>query len=285
MTKLRIPQDVEWELLVVDNNSTDDTQEVAQSFTTRLPIRVLFEPTPGKSHALNHATNKAIGDYILWTDDDVLVDSEWLANYVEAFRRWPEAVLFGGLIDPWYLEEPPKWLKDGFWTVAGAYAARNLGSEPVQFNEAIGGPWGANMAVRTDAQRKYMYDVTLGPRPGSAVRGEETAVSQKMLSSGESGWWVPAARVKHLVPRERQTTSYLRGFYRGKGVFNRLRGQYASTQLPMMERIRLLYSCLQSEILYFFWRMMNKPSRWLMYLKRTSVVRGQLFGELEDVPR
>ena len=93
MRKLAIPPDVQWELLVVNNSSTDATDSVLTAFAHCLPLRRLFEPTPGKSHALNLAVREASGDYILWTDDDVLVDPDWINGYHEAFLRWPEAAV------------------------------------------------------------------------------------------------------------------------------------------------------------------------------------------------
>ena len=107
MTLLRIPAEVEWELLVVNNNSTDDTDVVAERFADRLPLRLLQEPTAGKSHALNRAVREASGEYLLFTDDDVLVDEEWIAAYTCAFRRWPDAAIFGGPIRPWFDGTPP----------------------------------------------------------------------------------------------------------------------------------------------------------------------------------
>ena len=97
-THLNVPADTEWELLVVNNNCTDRTDDVLRSFEHRLPIRRAFEPTPGQSNARNRIVAEATGDYILWTDDDVTVSPDWLVAYAEAFRARPEGGLFGGPI-------------------------------------------------------------------------------------------------------------------------------------------------------------------------------------------
>ena len=88
------------ELLVVNNNCTDRTDDVIRSFENRLPIRRAFEPTPGQSNARNRIVAEATGDYILWTDDDVTVSPDWLVAYAEAFRARPAGGLFGGPIVP-----------------------------------------------------------------------------------------------------------------------------------------------------------------------------------------
>src|SRR6266550_1086469 len=90
-TYLEAPNGFDWELLVVDNNSTDDTPDVLAEFASRLPLRALREPMPGKSNAANLAVREARGEYILWTDDDVLAGSDWVRQYVDAFRRYPTA--------------------------------------------------------------------------------------------------------------------------------------------------------------------------------------------------
>src|SRR5262249_10345499 len=80
------PPTADWELLVVNNNCSDNTDGVLDSFAARLPVRRIFEPKQGHSNARNAAVRSASGDYIIWTDDDVLVDKEWLVAYERAFR-------------------------------------------------------------------------------------------------------------------------------------------------------------------------------------------------------
>ena len=98
------------EVVVVNNNCEDHTDEVIRAFVDRLPIRREFEPERGHSRARNRGVDTAKGDYIVWTDDDVVVDPGWLAAYSRAFRRWPEAALFGGPIIPKFEPPSPKWL-------------------------------------------------------------------------------------------------------------------------------------------------------------------------------
>src|SRR5260370_34261599 len=84
MARLRLPPDVAWELLVVNNNCTDQTDTVLRRHQSRLPLRRILEPRQGLSHARNAAAAAARGEILLWTDDDVLVDRDWLAAYLLA---------------------------------------------------------------------------------------------------------------------------------------------------------------------------------------------------------
>src|SRR5262245_45029284 len=90
------------EILLVDNNSPDDTPEVAKSFGDRLPLRYLCEPRQGKTFALNRGVAEARGDLLLFTDDDVELNERWVKEYRAAASRHPEAGWFGGRVFPWW---------------------------------------------------------------------------------------------------------------------------------------------------------------------------------------
>lgn len=223
--KLRIPDGVEWELLVVDNSSTDDTDSVLSKHVDKLPLRRLFEPKQGHSHARNCAIEVARGELLLWTDDDVLVESDWLSAYVKAAAKWPEAEYFGGPIEPWFETEPPRWLQKHFARVQGAYAVRDYGEKSREFT-AKEYPLGANMAFRTETLRRYPFRTDLGRRGNSLVSGDEVDVLQRMRADGRIGMWVNDARVKHFIPKQRLNADFLwRLNYGGGKSYVRMKGR------------------------------------------------------------
>ena len=274
MTRLHIPSAVTWEVLVVNNNSTDATDAVVDSFRDRLPVRRLFQPTPGKSHALNLAVKEATGDYILWTDDDVLVDEQWLAEYCRAFDRWPDAAVFGGTIEPWFAGSPPDWLRRTVHRLRGVYAVHQLAPAPAPLTADLL-PYGANMAVRTANQRLFAYDTSLGPRPDSPFGGEETALVRAMLASGEKGWWVPGARVRHFIAEHRQSIRYVRNYFRGYGRAL-VRNERAPSGRTVFGRPLWLWRQLvEGEVRYRLRRFTRKPEIWIEDLKSVGMHRGQ----------
>src|ERR1700751_3945056 len=127
---LRIPSDLAWEIVIVNNNCTDSTDDLISQYIDRLPVRREFESVPGKSNALNRVIDVAKGEYIVWTDDDVLVDSGWLTAYAEGFGHWPGAAVFGGRIVPRYETPVAKWVAESEAELGGPYAIRDFGDRP-----------------------------------------------------------------------------------------------------------------------------------------------------------
>ena len=214
--RLHVPQGLRWEMVIVDNGSSDNTADVAASFGDRLPIRVVREEAAGLSHARNRGVTKARGTYLCWTDDDVILDPEWLAAYVAAFARHPEAAVFGGEIIPVLQPPTPKWfgrLADQ-WPLTTLLAEHNFGDKPVRlgFEQGVV-PWGANFAVRAAEQRRVHYEAALGVSPLQRRVGEEAEVIFQIMKTGAVGWWVPEAKVQHIIPVKRQTLRYVYEYY------------------------------------------------------------------------
>jgi len=276
MTRLKVPPGASWELLVVNNNCSDDTDGVLTDFYDRLPLARLFEPTPGKSHAGNLAVREAKGEYIIWTDDDVLVDPDWLNAYLDAFMEWPQATIFAGAIDPWFEKTPPPWLTQVFPKVANAYAALDHG--PFGFDLTRDTyPYGANMALKRSAHLREPYDTRLGPRPNSGIRGEEMVMARRLFDAGATGRWVPEARVRHFIPPNRQTLSYLREYFFGSGEVLGTLGRNDAGELRAFGRPLWLWKeAVTAEIGYRSGRIFRPPDEWIDDFRRAYIARGQL---------
>jgi glycosyltransferase involved in cell wall biosynthesis len=213
---LRVPPGIHWELLVVNNNCTDDTSAVLAEFSGSLPLVELKESRTGLSHARNCAIEAARGEYLLWTDDDVLVEPDWLMAYVDAIRCWPEAVYFGGAIAPLFATEPPAWILRSLDLLEGTFAIRDFGPEtrPLRPGEL---PFGANMVFRAKVLRQTRFDGRLGRQGRVLLHGDETQLLRALQASGQLGIWVGKARVRHHIPAQRLTLAYLWKFFQGSG--------------------------------------------------------------------
>ncbi|MDR3637810.1 MAG: glycosyltransferase [Isosphaeraceae bacterium] len=216
MRNLHVPEGIDWELLVVNNNCTDGTDEVIARHARGLPLRRLFEADQGLSNARNLAVAEARGDLILFTDDDVVVDSGWMAAYVEAARNWPEADYFGGTIDPLFEAEPSGWIRRHLKLLSSPFGIHQFGEE-IRFFRPSEAPFGANMAFRREVLGARPFDSRLGRCGDEVVNGEETALFERLAASGVRGLWVGTARVQHRIPLDHMTEQYLYRWYRGAG--------------------------------------------------------------------
>ena len=270
-----VPPSLSWEVLVVDNSSADETPRVIANASDALLVRAVDERQIGLSHARNAAIREARGDYIVWIDDDVLVDAQWLRAYHDAFRARPEIAFFGGPIVPTFEGSPPAWLRLALPRVDNAYAARDLGAAPVALTRDTL-PFGANFAVRSDVQRRYPFDPALGRRGTALSAGEEWAVLEAMLAGGESGQWVPGARVEHVISAERQSVRYLRRYYVENGMSLALTRR-APGERVLFGRPRWAWrEALLQELAYRVRRAYAPADVWSVHLRRASLAWGLL---------
>jgi glycosyltransferase involved in cell wall biosynthesis len=269
------PPAVLWELVVVNNNSTDETESVLDHFSERLPLRRVFEPEPGIANARNAAIRHANGEYIVWTDDDVLIDKEWLRAYERAVNQWPDTALFGGPVRPKFEGTPPAWLVDIWPKVAEVFVTRDPGKEPIELDGADHIPYGANYVVRTREQQKFPYDPNLGRKHGAGMLGEETAVIEAILASGGRGRWIPDADVQHWIRTEQQTIEYLRSYFTLLGKTH-YREHRRGTDRLRGRRSQLRCQALCAELQYQCARWSRDPHRWFKPLVEASILRGAL---------
>ncbi len=217
---LTLPESVEWEVLVVDNNSNDKTCEVVTDFCKRHPsrFRYVFEPQQGKSLALNAGIRHAKGEILAFMDDDVKVEPNWLQNLTAALRNG-ECAGAGGRIIPAWTCSPPRWLSVKSRYAMAPLVAFDLGSDACQLRES---PFGTNMAYRKEMFEKYGgFRTDLGPRPGSEYgKSEDTEFGSRLLSAGERLRYEPSAVVYHPVPDNRMEKEYFLTWWFHKGEAN-----------------------------------------------------------------
>ena len=277
LAHLVVPDGVRWELVVADNASEDGTAATIARFADTLPIRAITVAEIGKSHALNAVIDVARGEYILFLDDDVLVDPGWMRAYHDAFLRFPDVAFFGGPITPVFEGPRPSWLDGALRHVSNAYAERQLGSEMIPLEgEAL--PYGANWAIRLADQRRHRYDPRLGRRGDRLFAGEEWAVMEKLLADGATGRWVPEAHVQHVIPPARQNLGYLRRYYLGNGASLAIVWEPRGEPL-LLGRPRWVWrEAVQQELAYRIRRLYAAPEVWSEHLRRSSVAWGVLWG-------
>ena len=204
---------VEWEVLVVDNNSKDQTRDVIEDYCRRYParFRYLFEGRQGKSHALNAGIRASRGDVLAFMDDDVIVDPRWLQNLTAPLGKGPWAGV-GGRILPQSPFCPPPWLAiEGRYSLGGMLALFDLGDRVCELDRP---PFGTNMAFPKKMFEQYGgFRTDMGPCPGSEIRNEDTEFGRRLMAHGHRLQYEPLAVVHHAVPSNRLTKEYFLAFW------------------------------------------------------------------------
>jgi glycosyltransferase involved in cell wall biosynthesis len=224
-----------WDVLIVDNNSRDNTAAVVEerARTFPVPLRYLFEPRQGKSHALNTGIASTSARIIAFTDDDVRIGVGWLAAAVRPLLDDPSIVYTGGPVFPIWQSPCPPWLDRDRSDLWGTLAILDYGRDPFLFEDRKRIPLGVNMAVRRELfERIGGFDPSLG-RNGASLLGQEQAeFFCRSRAIGARGRYVPEMAVEHYVPESRLTREYFRRWWFWKGVSkSRLERRHPTTEL------------------------------------------------------
>ena len=205
-----LPPTVEWEVLVVDNNSADQTREVVEQYRQRYPgrLRDILEKQQRLSPARKAGIREAHGEILAFMDDDVIVERTWLRNLTSRLDHgeWAGA---GGRILAAESFTPPRWLAaEGPYAVGGIlYAHFDLGDKAGELDRA---PYGTNMAYRKAMFEKYGgFRTDLGRCGDSLISLEDTEFGRRLMAAKERLWYEPSAVVFHEVPESRIKKEYL----------------------------------------------------------------------------
>jgi len=245
---MSVPSDVQLDVVVVNNNCTDDTDAVIEEFRKRLPLHRLFEGRAGVASSRNAALARASADYLAFIDDDALVDDSWLVELTAAVRAYPDAAAIGGVIEPWFPEPVDPDLLEAFHWLKLGFCGLDHGAEPglLPDNLIIHGP---NMVYRMAALKDLRFNTALGGTPTSTMGGDERDLLNRLRAQGGTVVWWPGMLVRHYVSPSRTTLGYCLRFSSDKGR------ERALTQAP--EPAPILFGAPR-----WLWR------RWLMaYLR------------------
>jgi glycosyltransferase involved in cell wall biosynthesis len=207
-----------WEVIVCDNNSTDDTAGVvaraAASFPA--PLRYVFEREPGRSAALNTAIAASSGDLILTTDDDVRVDPDWIEQAAMALDHLG-CDYIGGRVNPIWRGPRPAWLPAHGGRLWAVIALLDYGPEPFELTARM--PLGVNMAFRRDAfERVGGWDTRVGRKAGTLLGQEVREWCIRARREGVRGFYAPNLTLRHVIPADRLRKEYFRRWFYWRGI-------------------------------------------------------------------
>jgi glucosyl-dolichyl phosphate glucuronosyltransferase len=206
-----------WEVVVVDNNSSDNTRVLVEDFRREgnLPVKYIFEKVQGLSYARNAGVKGARGDIIAFIDDDVRVDNHWLNELTKAFESFDCACVGGKIIPDWNCEKPSWFVADRSFWLTSPICSLDLGDESLQLKTP---PLGANMAFKRSMFEKYgAFRTDLGRVAGRLTTGEDTEFGRRLLRVGETLIYQPTVIVYHAIDKNRLTKGYFQKWYFNNG--------------------------------------------------------------------
>jgi glycosyltransferase involved in cell wall biosynthesis len=268
-----------WELLVIDNNSTDQTREVVESFRDRLPLRYIFEREQGLSVARNRALREFTGDVLVFTDDDVRVDRGWLAAAAAAIEAHPAIGFLGGRVKPSYPYGRPRWLlEEDLALLSGVLVHYDFGEIVRELSETDPLPVGAFFGLtRRCIESVGLFRKDLGVKGKGIGRGEETDFLERARAAGWSGLYVGTALVHHETDPRRLRLGYLYRYGIESGRAAALRNPSLVTPSWLGARARQTSFALRG-----LWQLMKgRGDRFRQCVINIGVVRGLAIGHAE----
>jgi len=268
----------EYEILLVDNNCTDNTRAICEAFAVAHPdlqFRYVTEPEQGLSAARNKGIQEAKGDVIVYVDDDALVDAHYLRNYVEWFAAHPETMACGGPIEPLYETQEPSWMTP--YTKALLTAWMNYGDKVREYPKGRY-PGGGNAAYRKEVFDKVgLFNTALGRKGGNLMGSEEKDIFDKMHALNMQVLYLPSPVLHHCIPQTKLEKDYFDRLTLQIGISERQRtlaiskGKYGK---------RLFSECVKwggTLVLLCIYTISFHPAKgWKLVQFRYNVTRGLL---------
>ncbi len=216
----QLPLDLELEVLVVNNNSTDETPEIVREHQKKWSkgrLEYLFEAQQGRSAAVNAGIRQAQGNLISMIDDDIQISSDWIVEVEKIFReRAGEIDFIGGKVLPLWETEPPQWvleIKDV------GICWRDYGEVEWQYARDTPIVTGGHAVFKAEIFKEIgLYSEELGVKKRNFISCEDDVMFNWLLEAGKKGIYSPKLIVFHYVPSHRLTKNYFRQWHIGAGM-------------------------------------------------------------------
>lgn len=206
----------EYEVVVVDNNSIDDTRKVVLNFRNTSPkIKYVFESIPGVSTAKNSGIKHTKGEYIAFLDDDSIAEKFWVDQIIKHAKKYPDHMIFGGPYNRYSTIKIPNWIPSKFGILDNGEEARQL---------SMGREWlsATNLVIKKEVFTQIgEFDQRLNMTSSNRIYGEETEFQLRAIKNGINIFYDPSMKVTHLLnPRKLNLFWLLKdSFIRGKNTY------------------------------------------------------------------
>lgn len=268
-----------WEVILVDNNSSDQTKEYTKNYekNCNFLLRYDFELKQGLSHARNHGIKTSNGDILIFIDDDIRVSIQWLQSIYNTFKAH-QCDAVGGRIHIESESNLPKWIKPDMY---GFLGHQDFGNTPHQMDGYAEFPFGGNMAIHRSVFEKIgLFNTELG-RKGTGLKkeelfkGEETEFFERLAYVNGTFYYEPKALVMHKILAHQLKPSFFLILHNNAGILesSKDKKQYTRTLkgVPLFVFLQFIQSIkkylqrsIKKKSLYSVRQLMNIAYFWGM---------------------
>ena len=267
----------DWEIILVNNNSTDNTYNECEHFVNDYSPKnynYFVETQQGLSYARNRGIKESHGDWLVFLDDDSMIENDYIETLGNFLQQYPDAYAFGGQITPFFEEEPPKWLSK--WSL-GFVSAIDMGKEVKLFPSGKY-PIGANMGISRKAINQIgLFNTSLGRTKELLLGGEEKDIFLRIHNLKKPIYYFPNICVKHCIPPKRTTKEFIKKLGYGVGVSERLRTITINKKSFIIRIVLELIKWIATLILLCLYTIQGSPQKgYILVIFRKNVTLGLL---------
>lgn len=268
----------DYEIVVVDNNSTDNTAEVCERFVkdyTLKQIRYFKELNQGLSHALNRGIKEARGEYIIYVDDDETIGKKHLERLGEYLNHFDDAELCASPVVPIYEGEEPRWMSVFTQRLIGGYF--NAGKK-VKILSKSAYPGTGHTIIKRELYAKFgTYNTELGRKGASLMGAEDKDMAFRLIDNNVKCYYFPDIPIYHHIPAYKLTDDFFSKITYSIGKSERVRTLAISVQAYRRRLVAEVVKWAASFLLFFFFFFTFRPSKGIKLLEfRWNVTKGLL---------
>lgn len=226
LTSQRIPPGIMYEVILVDNNCTDNTVQLAENIWKKenlsYPLRIVKESQPGLIYARKSGIFSAANDILLFVDDDNILEPDWVERLMDMYSRWPNVGAIGGFIEPLFEDEKEgKWKRPPwFENFSSMYACTPIYQNPQlsTFKQTL---YGAGLSIRTHIARSIFNSqlpfFLVGRTQNTLNRGDDSEICLRIALMGWKLWYESTLKMKHYILKHRVNWEYVLQARKGGG--------------------------------------------------------------------
>jgi len=271
----------EFEVVIINNNSPDNTHEICQDFIKKHPeisTTYVIEKNQGHTYARNRGIVESKGHILAFIDDDAFVRPEYCENIITFYSNNPEVDVIGGKIIPVYESgKEPKWMSPYLLTLM---AAQDYGDKEHEFSKHKF-PIGANMVYRSRVFDKIgLFNTELGRRGDGLEGGDEKDVIHRFRQTKGLIYYVPNVVVDHIIGIHREDMKYIKAMGVGVGTSERTRLKESGINSVLKKIVMETFKSAATIMLFLFYSITLRPAKgWTLIKFRFWVISGLVFGK------